>query len=300
MNIKNFDLNLLRSFDALMRERNVSRAAERMCLSQPAMSNALNRLRDLLDDPLLVRTSRGMQPTPKALAIEESIHSALMSIELSIGSETAFAPHTSQQVFHVATTDYVELAFLPGLIVHLNKVAPAIQLEVHSLGPDVPELELEEGIYDFAIGRYIEVPSRLSSEFWRSEQLVCLVRDKHPIIEEQISIEQFMSIKQIWVNGGQRTGVVDQWLKEHQLSRNVVHTTPSFLVAPNLVSQSDMLVVTPMAIAQHYVTYLPLKIVPLPMPLDSLDLKILWHPYHAGTPAHHWFREQLRLFNQSA
>ncbi len=116
MNIANFDLNLLRAFDALMRERNVSRAAQRMSLSQPAMSNALSRLRDLLEDPVLVRTSRGMQPTPKALDLETPIRNALSAIEQSLVPEADFDPATSDQTFHVATTDYVEMLLLPKLI----------------------------------------------------------------------------------------------------------------------------------------------------------------------------------------
>ena len=296
MNIKHFDLNLLRIFDALMHERHVSRAAKRMCLSQPAMSNALNRLRVLLDDQILVRTSNGMMPTPKALSLELSIRESLLSIEQSLGAAPDFDPYTSDQVFHIATTDYVELTCLPLLIAHLSKVAPGVHLEIHSLGLDTPELELEEGVFDFAIGRFPDIPSRLSSQFWASEQLVCLVREDHPVVNKEISLEQFLSIGQVWVNGGQRTGVVDRWLKENKLSRNVVHTTPSFLVAPNLVAQTDMLVVTPMLIAKHYINQMPLKIVSLPMTLESFDLHSLWHPYHAGTPAHDWFREQLCVF----
>lgn len=296
MNIKNFDLNLLRIFDALMLERHVSRAAKRMCLSQPAMSNALNRLRNLLDDPLLVRTSKGMQPTPKALSLEVPIREALISIERSLGAVPDFDPSTSQQIFRIATTDYVELTCLPLLIAHLSTAAPGVHLEIHSLGLDIPESQLEDGAFDFAIGRFPTIPSRISSEFWLSEELVCLVRKDHPVIKKDISLKQFLTIGQIWVNGGQRTGVVDRWLKKNNHSRNVVHTTPSFLIAPNLVAQTDMLVVTPMVIARHFVNQIPLKIVTLPMRLDSFDLHLLWHPYHAGTPAHDWFREQLSLF----
>jgi DNA-binding transcriptional LysR family regulator len=298
MNTSNFDLNLLRAFDALMRERNVSLAAKRMCLSQPAMSNTLNRLRHLLDDPVLVRTRRGMQPTPKALSLEQTIRTTLHTLEQSLNAEPEFEPSTSQQVFHLASTDYVELTFLPKLINHLSKIAPSVTLEIHALGPDIPEIELEEGEYDFAIGRFPDTPSRLRSELWFSDKLVCLLRDEHPLLEKNqngISLNDFLSVPQVWVNGGQRTGVVDKWLRENNLSRHVAHTTPSFLIAPSIVSQTDMLVVTPMAIAEHYAEMMALKIIPLPMTLDAFDLHILWHPYHATTPAHQWFQQQLKL-----
>jgi len=295
MNTNNFDLNLLRAFDALMRERNVSNAAKRMYLSQPAMSNALNRLRLLLDDPVLVRTSSGMQPTPKAISLEKTIRAALLAIDQSLASGPDFDPGSSEQVFHIATTDYVELLLVPKLLNHLAKVAPSIRLEIHALGPDVPETQLEEGIYDFALGRFTKIPNRLMSEFWLSEILVCLVRMHHPLLDEGISVKQFLSIPQIWVSGGQRTGMVDQWLKENKLRRNVAHTTPSFLIAPSVVAQTDMLVVTPMSIAQHYVDKMELKILPLPMELASFDLHTIWHPFHASTPAHDWFRQQLMI-----
>jgi len=295
MNISNFDLNLLRAFDVLMQERNVSNAAKRMHLSQPAMSNTLSRLRDLLDDPVLVRTSQGMQPTPKSKSLEKSIRAALQIIDQSLSAEPDFNLTTSEQVFHIATTDYAELVLIPKLLNHLAQISPGIRLEIHSLGPDIPESELEKGAFDFALGRFTEVPKRLRSEFWLSEKLVCLVRKNHSFLKGEISLEQFLTVPQIWVSGGQRTGVVDQWLKENNLKRNVTHSTPSFLIAPSVVAQTDMLVVTPLSVAEHFTDKLPVKIIPLPMKLAPFDLHTLWHPFHAGTPAHTWFREQLLL-----
>lgn len=293
MNIQNFDMNLLRAFDALMLERNVSRAAERMALTQPAMSNALSRLRNLLDDPVLVRTRNGMQPTEKALGLEGSIRAALAMIDKSLAPEPTFDPLTSTQTFHIATTDYVELVLLPRLIRHLQAVAPQVKIEIHALQPDIPELALEEGECDFALGRFVDLPSRLEAENWRSERLVCLVRADHPEYGDEISEAEFLRSRQIWVNGGQRTGMVDQWLREHNLQRNVVLTTPNFLMAPIIVAQSDLLVVTPLEVALQCIERLPLKILALPMTLGSFEQDIIWHPLHASTPAHRWFKVQL-------
>jgi len=295
MNIRSFDMNLLRAFDALMRERNVSRAAERMALTQPAMSNALNRLRNTLNDPVLVRTSRGMQPTPKALSLEKPIRMALAAIDQSLAPEPEFDPSSSEQTFHIATTDYVELVLLPRLMKHLKQVAPSIKVEIHALGHDIPEAQLEEGEYDFVLARFPELPNRLLSEYWRSETLVCLVRSDHPDFGDEISEQEFLQSNQIWVSGGQRSGMVDQWLKENDLKRNVTLTTPNFLMAPIIVAQSDLLVVIPYEVARQYVDKLPLKIMKLPMELGSFDLDIVWHPFHSGTSAHEWFRQQLML-----
>jgi len=295
MNIRSFDMNLLRAFDALMRERNVSRAAERMALTQPAMSNALNRLRNTLNDPVLVRTSRGMQPTPKALSLEKPIRMALAAIDQSLAPEPEFDPSSSEQTFYIATTDYVELVLLPRLMKHLKQVAPSIKVEIHALGHDIPEAQLEEGEYDFVLARFPELPNRLLSEYWRSETLVCLVRSDHPDFGDEISEQEFLQSNQIWVSGGQRSGMVDQWLKENDLKRNVTLTTPNFLMAPIIVAQSDLLVVIPYEVARQYVDKLPLKIMKLPMELGSFDLDIVWHPFHSGTSAHEWFRQQLML-----
>jgi len=293
MNMTNFDLNLLRAFDVLMRERNVSKAAEHMSLTQSAMSNALNRLRNLLDDPVLVRTRQGMQPTPKALGLENTIRSALAMIEQSLSPEQEFDPATSNQTFHIATTDYVELVLLPGLIKHLKVISPSINIEIHALEHDVPEAQLEEGKYDFALGRFVDLPSRLLSKNWRSESLVALVRSDHPDFGTTITESEFLRSDQIWVNGGQRTGIVDQWLLDNNLERNVVLTTPNFLMAPIIVSQSDLLVVTPYEVARQCIEKLPLKMLSLPMNLDSFDQDIIWHPVHSNTQAHNWFLEQL-------
>ena len=104
---------------------------------------------------------------------------------------------------------------------------------------------------------------------------------------------------QIWVSGGQRTGVVDQWLKDNDSVRNVAHTTPSFLIAPSVIAQTDMLVVTPMGVAEYFLDKLPLKILPLPMNLAPFDLQVLWHPFHAGTTAHSWLREQMQIIKSA-
>src|SRR5690606_38093968 len=138
MNIYNFDLNLLRVLDALVRERNVSRAAERLALSQPAVSNALSRLRELLDDPLLVRVGRVMQPTPRALSLEAPIRAALQQIHSSLNAGQSFDPARSQQRFTIAVTDYVELICMPSLLQRLSQRAPGIHISIRQLTPNLP------------------------------------------------------------------------------------------------------------------------------------------------------------------
>ena len=153
MNISTFDLNLLRVLDALLRERNVSRAAERLSLSQPAVSNALNRLRDLLDDPLLVRVGRSMQPTPRALALEVPIRDVLQRIEESLSADAPFDPASSRQRFRIAVTDYVELILMPRLLKLLAERAPGVQIDIQHLSPTLPAEALDKRSEERRVGK---------------------------------------------------------------------------------------------------------------------------------------------------
>jgi len=295
MNISNFDLNLLRAFDVLMRERSVTRAAEELNLTQPAMSNVLRRLREFLDDPVLVRTGQGMQPTPKALSLITEVRAGLSLLTKGLSPAAEFLAAESVRTFHMAATDYVQLVLLPRLLKHFKAVAPGIKIEIHELGFDIPIRAFEIGKIDFAIGRFVKLPKSLQSQSWRSEELVCLVRENHPKFSRKISKKDFLTCDQIWVNGGQRSGMVDAWLDENNLERNVVLTTPNFLIAPIIVAQSDLLVVTPLEVARQCSHRLPLQILQLPMKLKAFNQDLIWHPVHASTPAHEWFKDQLKL-----
>ena len=295
MNITDIDLNLLRAFDVLMRERSVTRAANELNLTQPAMSNVLRRLREALNDPVLVRTGQGMQPTPKAISIATEVRAGLTLITKSISTANRFEPTESEKTFHLATTDYIQLVLLPRLLKHLKKVAPGINIEIHELGLDMPIRAFENGEIDFALGRFPKLTGALEALPWRSEKLVCLVRKNHPKFTSKISEKDFLKCDQIWVNGGQRSGMIDAWLEENGLERNVVLTTPNFLIAPIVVSQTDMLVVTPLEVARQCARRLPLQILELPMKLKNFDQQLVWHPAHASTPAHEWFKEQMLL-----
>ena len=227
MNIQTFDLNLLRVLDALLRERNVSRAAERLALSQPAVSNALNRLRELLDDPLLVRAGRAMQPTPRALALEAPIRAALRQIEQSLGDGEGFDPGRSRQRFTVAVTDYVELICMPALMRRLSERAPGISIAIQHLTPTLPAEALDKGELDLVLGRFENVPARFQRRHWASETLQLVARRQHPLLAQAPDLATFLELQHLWVHGGQTKGMVDQWLGSQGLKRQVAYTTPN-------------------------------------------------------------------------
>ena len=275
MNIYTFDLNLLRVLDALLRERNVSRAAERLSLSQPAVSNALNRLRELLDDPLLVRAGRGMQPTPRALSLEAPIRDALQQIEHTLNAGDFFDPATSRQRFVIAVTDYVELICMPALMAHLANVAPGIQLAIQHLTPSLPAEALDNGTIDLAVGRFPDVPTRFHSRRWASETLKVALRKKHPLVEGKLDLAAFLRLRHLWVHGGQARGMVDQWLEDHELKREIVYTTPNYLQAAHIVASSDLAAVLPTELARHFARLLPLQLLDLPFDLGTFQLDIV-------------------------
>ena len=293
MNIYNFDLNLLRVLDALLRERNVSRAAERLSLSQPAVSNALSRLRELLDDPLLVRVGRAMQPTPRALSLEAPIRDALQQIEHTLNAGDFFNPTTSRQRFVIAVTDYVELICMPALMAHLANVAPGIQLAIRHLTPSLPAEALDDGEVDLVLGRFVDVPTRFHIRRWASETLQVVVRREHPWVGEMLDLDSFLRLRHLWVHGGQTRGMVDQWLEEQGLSRDVVYTTPNYLQAAHIVAQSDLAAVLPTQLARYFAGLLPLRLFDLPFDLGAFQLDIVSVAQRERDAALQWLIEQI-------
>ncbi|WP_404438830.1 LysR family transcriptional regulator [Stutzerimonas chloritidismutans] len=293
MNIYSFDLNLLRVLDALLRERNVSRAAERLSLSQPAVSNALNRLRELLDDPLLVRVGRAMQPTPRALSLEAPIRDALQQIEHTLNAGDFFDPATSRQRFVIAVTDYVELICMPPLMAHLAKVAPGIQLGIQHLTPSLPAEALDNGAIDLAVGRFLDVPTRFHTRRWASETLQVALRKQHPLIDGDLDLTTFLRLRHLWVHGGQTRGMVDQWLEDHDLARDVVYTTPNYLQAAHIVASSDLAAVLPTGLARHFAGLLPLQLFDLPFDLGTFQLDIVSVAQRERDAALQWLIEQI-------
>ncbi|WP_120994267.1 LysR family transcriptional regulator [Stutzerimonas urumqiensis] len=275
MNTSTFDLNLLRVLDALLRERNVSRAAERLSLSQPAVSNALGRLRELLDDPLLLRVGRTMQPTPRALELEAPIRQSLQQIELSLLQGACFDPARSRLQFRIAVTDYVELICMPALMRRLAEQAPGVRIAIEHLDPTLPAERLDKGELDLVLGRFTEVPARFARRHWARETLRLAVRREHPLVKDEPDLAAFLRLQHLWVHGGQTRGMVDQWLTEQGFERQIVYTTPNYLQAAHIVASSDLAAVLPTQLARHFAALLPLTLHELPFALGPFELDIV-------------------------
>lgn len=293
MNLKNFDLNLLRVLDMLLREQNVSRAAERLALSQPTVSNSLARLRLLFADPLLVRVGRQMQPTTRALALEGPIRSALQQIEQTLSAGEAFDPGLSQQQMRIALTDFVEQMCMPPLLARLEERAPNFRIDIAHLSPSLPAEALDHGELDMVLGRFEEVPARFTRQAWHSETLRVAVRKDHPLVRDGLDLQGFLDLRHIWVSGGQTRGMVDQWLGHQGLSRQIVYTTPNYLQAAHLVATTDLSVVLPTQLARQFAMLLPLQLYELPFDVGSFQLELVYLAQRQHEPALAWLVEQI-------
>ncbi len=295
MNLRRLDLNLLVLFDALMSERNVTRAAQRIGLSQPAFSNALSRLRHYLKDELFTRGPEGMQPTPRALELAPSIHAALSSIEHAL-DPVSFDPATATRTFTIDTNDYIVTTAIAHLMGRLAREAPFVDVRV--LPPAGRALErLEAGEADFAVGVYSDPPDRFAVEKLDDNVFVCLMGQGHPLARGKLDLARYAAAKHLLITPrGDPSGFVDEALARQGLSRRIALTVNHFAVAPVVVASSDLIVTLPKRIADFYAPLFDLVMRPSPVETSpsysSIDL--LWHRRLGAHPAYQWFRQRLK------
>jgi DNA-binding transcriptional LysR family regulator len=295
MNLQSFDLNLLLALDALLQEQHVTRAAARIGLSQPAMSNALARLRDLLDDPLLVRTPRGMVPTPRAERLQRPVREALQAVQRAVADPEGFAPGQSSERFDLMTSDAIGMLMLPRLGARLRAEAPGMTLHVHAL-EDEPWSGLAGGRVHLVAGVYGQPPGGIHSEPLYEEQFVCLMRGDHPQGRGRLSLRQYVELPHILIatsRSGQGPSVVDRALEKQGLTRRIALWLPHFLVAPYIVAQSDYVILFPSRLADYFASFLPLRVVEPPLELPGYTIRLHWHERQHGEPACRWLREQI-------
>jgi len=296
--LRRLDLNLLLIFDVLMQEKNVSRAADRVFLSQSAMSNALKRLREMLDDPILVRGTKGMQATPRALALEAPMRSILQQVVRTIEPVQPFESKTSRARFIIGMSDYSENIVLPALAARLQQSAPNIELVAHMLTTEDPEPLLESGLLNIIIGveEYSKASNRLRSESWISDRLVCLVSQNHFFANRQhLTRKQFVALRHVYPSPlGQRTNIVETWLAEQDLQRSIAVTTRSYWAAAQIVSESEYLLSVPYRVATKLMNNLPLCLLEPPKGFPGFQLNLTWHPLYESDSETQWILNQVR------
>ena len=303
MNIASVDLNLLVAFEALLDERNVTRAAALVGLSQPGFSNALTRLRALFGDPLFTRGIRGMTPTPRALQLAGPVRGALAQLRSAFAGPRGFDPSISARSFRLATMDYAELLLLGPVLRRIQHVAPRIQLLVRRLDRLflAPEDDLRAGAIDAAVGFFADASAVEPGTHLHDllvEPNVCIARKGHPLFRRKFTPEAFAAAAQLGVfYRFESRGLIDNILAGSGLGRHLQATAPHFLTIPYLVAETDLIACVPAGLARRFRRSLPLDVRPLPIPVTPFHLRLVWHERSHQDPAQQWFR---RLIVESA
>lgn len=288
MSLHNVDLNLFVVFDAIYQQRNLTRASEVLFMSQPAVSNALARLRESLNDPLFVRAPGGMRPTPLAENIIERVQQALTLLDSSVAEGITFDPLTSHKTFRLSMNDMTQSRVLPELLETLKVSAPGVKLECYYVARDELERELTAGTVDLALDVPLVSGPQICMQPLVQERYVCVVRKDHPDIGNDISLEQYLALDHIQVsNRRSGAGYEDYALQRLGKRRNVKLRVPHFQVAPRLVAQCDMVLTMP----YHLALENDLKILELPFELAELDWSLYWHNSADQDQANSWLRE---------
>jgi DNA-binding transcriptional LysR family regulator len=293
MDIKSIDLNLLIVLDTLLRERNVTRAAKRLHLTQSATSSALNRLRKLFGDPLLVRTSHGMVPTPKALALQMPLGDAMRGVQSLFMVQESFDPKRIFESFVMVASDYIQVLLLPSLLQVLQHEAPGLDLIVRPPQGQLHRTELESGAIDLVIAPYEAPPSFYQKEFWR-EDFVSVVAAHHPLAQKMgpITLEEFTHWPHIEVSfSGDFRNSIDQRLADIGIRRRVALAVPSLGTAIDLLPKTLYIATLPRTLAARHGTQV--HVLQSPIPPASFRLRIIWHERAHKSPLHTWMRRLL-------
>jgi DNA-binding transcriptional LysR family regulator len=302
MNIAKVDLNLLVYLDVLLREGSVTKAAVQLSITQPAMSNGLKRLRDLFNDPLLVRTSDGMTPTKRALELQPIIRDVLSKLETSIQPEVEFDPTTSHRTFRIMTSDYAESTLLMRLIERLHTEAPNITLDLITPS-DVTFHDVEQGRVDMAINRFDDLPLSFHQKVVWYDQFSCVMAAKNPIIAD-FNLQSYLKSQHIWVsktgfgvgvgidpNEVQKLGWVDAELTKLGKKRDIRVFTRHYHAALQLAKTQNLIATLPSRAARIYADDPDIAITAPPFDIPPIALKMAWSALLHHDAGHIWLRK---------
>jgi DNA-binding transcriptional LysR family regulator len=309
MNISKIDLNLLVYLDVLLRERNVTRAAEELGISQPAMSNSLRRLRDLFNDPILVRTSGGMTPTERALELKPLVRNVLAAAELAVLPKTVFDPSESERIFRIMASDYTEATLLPKLLQRLSNEAPSVRLDIMTPS-DVSFHDVEHGKVDLVINRFDSLPQSFHQIHLWDDSFSCVLSADNPIIKNW-NLEAYLAAKHVWVSKTgmgvgvgmstddvQRLGWVDEALAKIGAKRVISLFTRHYQAALLLAEHNDLVVTIPTLAASSMLDNTHVAILPPPFEIPRMRLKMVWSPLLQHDPGHRWMRQLIKSVSE--
>ncbi len=280
--------------DTLLEERNVTRTARRLGVTQSAVSHALKRLREHFGDPLLVRSSQGMTRTPRAEEIAEPIRRGLETIQEGVRRGAHFQPATAERSFALATTDQIGVLWLPPLFRRISTAAPRVDLRVIPIVRDI-ERALDTGAADVVLTGAFDPPEvqGLFRQRLREERMVCLVRADRADVKGDLSLEQFCALSHVLVAPRGGRGIVDRMLAEQGITRRIAVQVPHFAVAPFLVAASDLVLTVAESVARVFLPLLPLRMLAPPIGLPPAVYWQVWHERSHRDAAHAWLRARI-------
>jgi DNA-binding transcriptional LysR family regulator len=302
VNLNRIDLNLLVYLDALLRERNVTQAANQLSLSQPAMSNGLRRLRELFDDPLLVRTSDGMTPTERALELEPVVREVLTNIDRAVQPRSDFEPAEARRVFRIMASDYAESTLLPEVLGKLRNLAPGITLDIMTPS-DVSFLDVERGKVDMVINRFDSMPQSFHQIHLWNDTFTCVLSPENPVLEN-FTLDNYLKANHVWVSKTgmgvgvgvnpddvQRLGWVDAAIAKLGKKRQIRVFTRHYQAAMTLAEQNDLIVTVPTRAAQLKRDNPRVVLRDPPLKIPPLELKMARSPLLQHNGVNRWLRK---------
>lgn len=291
-NLRNLDLNLLIALDVLIAEASVTKAAERLNMSQSAMSHALKRLRTILNDDILIRTSNQMEVSPYACELGERIRQILTEIQLTLLEKEAFNPATAQETFRIAASDYVEATIGTHVLQQLTTQAPGIRIRISNLNKETVMDALDDNRIDLIVNAKLALKSWHVEHSLYREEFVCVLRSDDSLTE--LSVEDYLKRSHLLVSmRDDFQGAGDEILEQQQQSRQVIWSTSHFMAVPFLLANSDCVALLPRRMAQQCAEVMDLKLLSPPIEIKGFTVSMIWHQRNTKRPQHQWLRERI-------
>ena len=290
MNLSKVDLNLFIVFDAIYTEANLTRAGQIVGITQPAVSNALARLRETFNDPLFVRTAQGMVPTPMAQNIIGPVRNALALLRTSVQESRIFNPQQANKTFRISMTDLTEAVILPPLFQRLRRLAPSVLIESFLCKRRETTKELAAGRLDFAVDAPLNTDPQVRHVKLMQDRYVCALRQGHPLADSKLTLDSYLGMTHIHISSRRNgLGYVDLALGKMGVQRKVALRSQHYLMASQVLQQTDMVMTVPERFARRH----QLRYQALPVDVPALETHLYWHESTDQDPANRWMREQI-------
>lgn len=287
------DMRLLTIFDEIYKTKSVTRAGQNLDLPQTSVSLALGRLRQQFNDPLFVRTSKGMEPTPHAKELVKPLRQALQILQAATRQQVVFEPARSERQFRISMTDFSHLEFLPSLINRVNERAPSVQIEILRITPDTASL-LESGDSDLAVGFMPELDAGFFQQNLFQQNFACVVRKTHPRIGTRMTENLYKRESHVVVTAaGTGQDLIEKTLTRKGIQRKIALSLPTLPGLGNLLANTDLVATVPVRVAQTLVRIAQVKLLAPPIAFPSFMIKQHWHERYQHDPANRWLRSQI-------